>query len=311
MEHPDLAQLAAVGGAIGSVLVLLARGRFVLLAGLVVLALAEGALAYSLGTGSLDRLSGATGRGRRGARDRRRGRRGGDTGAAARDRSGRRAAGRSLPAAALVRQRRHLPGLDRRRRPPGPAAAALLRAGGGRHRARLARAARARDPRAPHRDRRAGGRLLRVRLPVARVGGRPRGRRQPARLLHAAVRAAARDRRARRLPRQRPARAGGGRARARDAVRAGRPLAGRHPRALLLRAQPGRVERQHGLLPRHVAVRRPEPLRPPPRARHRRGAVAARGAALEAVAADRPARGHVGRASSSPTRSRASRRCSS
>jgi hypothetical protein len=61
MEHPDLAQLAAVGGAVGSVLVLLARGRLALLAGLVVLALAEGALAYSLGTGSLDRLSGATG----------------------------------------------------------------------------------------------------------------------------------------------------------------------------------------------------------------------------------------------------------
>src|ERR687898_3392133 len=61
MEHPDLAQIAAVGGAIGSVLVLLARGRFALLAGLVVLAFAEGALAYSLGTGSLDRLSGATG----------------------------------------------------------------------------------------------------------------------------------------------------------------------------------------------------------------------------------------------------------
>ncbi len=61
MEHPDLAQLAAVGGAVGSVLVLLARGRFVLLAGLVVLALAESALAYSIGTGSIDRLSGATG----------------------------------------------------------------------------------------------------------------------------------------------------------------------------------------------------------------------------------------------------------
>jgi O-antigen ligase len=61
MEHPDLAQLAAVGGAVGSVLVLLARGRFALLAGLVVLAFAEGGLAYSLGTGSLDRLSGATG----------------------------------------------------------------------------------------------------------------------------------------------------------------------------------------------------------------------------------------------------------
>jgi O-antigen ligase len=58
MEHPDLAQIAAVGGALGSVLVLLARGRFLLLAGLVVLAVAEAALAYSLGTDSLDRLTG-------------------------------------------------------------------------------------------------------------------------------------------------------------------------------------------------------------------------------------------------------------
>ena len=56
MEHPDLAQLAAFGGALGSVLVLLARGRFALLAGLVVLGVSEAALAYSLGTGSLDRL---------------------------------------------------------------------------------------------------------------------------------------------------------------------------------------------------------------------------------------------------------------
>ncbi len=61
MEHPDLAQLAAFGGALGSVLVLLARGRFVLLAGLVVLGVSEAALAYSLGTGSLDRLGAATG----------------------------------------------------------------------------------------------------------------------------------------------------------------------------------------------------------------------------------------------------------
>jgi O-antigen ligase len=61
MEHPDLAQLAAVGGALGSVLVLLARERLVLLAGLVVLGVSEGGLAYSLGTGSFDRLSGATG----------------------------------------------------------------------------------------------------------------------------------------------------------------------------------------------------------------------------------------------------------
>jgi hypothetical protein len=59
MEHPDLAQLAAVGGALGSVLVLLARGRRMLLAGLVVLAVAEAGLALSLGAGPLGELSGA------------------------------------------------------------------------------------------------------------------------------------------------------------------------------------------------------------------------------------------------------------
>jgi hypothetical protein len=58
MEHPDLAQLAAVGGAAGSVLVLLARTRLLLLAGLVVLAVSEAGLAYSLGTDSLDRIDG-------------------------------------------------------------------------------------------------------------------------------------------------------------------------------------------------------------------------------------------------------------
>ena len=61
MEHPDLAQMAAIGAALGSPLVLLARGRVALLAGLVVLAVAELLLAYSLGTGSLDRLTGAKG----------------------------------------------------------------------------------------------------------------------------------------------------------------------------------------------------------------------------------------------------------
>src|SRR5688572_9547900 len=63
MEHPDLAQVAAVGGALGSVLVLLARGRLVLLAGLVVLTAAEAGLALSLGAGPLGELSAATGAG--------------------------------------------------------------------------------------------------------------------------------------------------------------------------------------------------------------------------------------------------------
>jgi O-antigen ligase len=75
MEHADTAQLAALGGALGAVLVLLAgsRGgadgrerqkraaRLVLLAGLALLAATELALAWALGGGPLDRLSGASG----------------------------------------------------------------------------------------------------------------------------------------------------------------------------------------------------------------------------------------------------------
>jgi hypothetical protein len=61
VEHADTAQLAAVGGALAAVLVLLARGRFTLLAGLVLLAAAEAGLALSLGTGPLDRLTSAGG----------------------------------------------------------------------------------------------------------------------------------------------------------------------------------------------------------------------------------------------------------
>ena len=61
MEHADSAQIAAVGGALGSVLVLLARGRWTLLAGLAVLAAAEVGLVLSLGIGGLDRLSSPAG----------------------------------------------------------------------------------------------------------------------------------------------------------------------------------------------------------------------------------------------------------
>jgi O-antigen ligase len=61
VEHADTAQLAAVGGALGSVLVLLARGRLTLLAGLLALAAAEAGLALSLGDASLDKLSSAAG----------------------------------------------------------------------------------------------------------------------------------------------------------------------------------------------------------------------------------------------------------
>jgi hypothetical protein len=61
VEHADTAQLAAVGGALGSVLVLLARGRVMLLAGLLVLAVAEAGLALSLGDASLHKLTSAAG----------------------------------------------------------------------------------------------------------------------------------------------------------------------------------------------------------------------------------------------------------
>lgn len=61
MEHADTAQLAALGGALGSVLVLLGRGRLLLLAGLALLAAAELGLVWALGGTPLDRLSGASG----------------------------------------------------------------------------------------------------------------------------------------------------------------------------------------------------------------------------------------------------------
>jgi hypothetical protein len=61
VEHADTAQLAAVGGALAAVLVLLARGRFTLLAGLALLAASEAGLTLSLGTGPLDKLTSASG----------------------------------------------------------------------------------------------------------------------------------------------------------------------------------------------------------------------------------------------------------
>jgi O-antigen ligase len=63
VEHADSAQIAAIGGALGSILILLARGRLTLLAGLVVLVAAEAGLALSLGGGSLDKLSSPAGAG--------------------------------------------------------------------------------------------------------------------------------------------------------------------------------------------------------------------------------------------------------
>ena len=64
MEHADTAQLAALGGALGAVLVLLARGRAgraTLLAGLALLGVTELVLAWTLGDGLVGRLHGASG----------------------------------------------------------------------------------------------------------------------------------------------------------------------------------------------------------------------------------------------------------
>ena len=61
MEHADTAQIAAVVGALGSGLALLARGRFVLLSGLVLLAAAELALVLALGTAAPDALASPAG----------------------------------------------------------------------------------------------------------------------------------------------------------------------------------------------------------------------------------------------------------
>ena len=52
-------------------------------------------------------------------------------------------------------------------------------------------------------------------------------------------------------------------------LRRRRAVAGRDSQAVLLRAQPRRVEREHRLLPRDLAVRRPEPVRAARGARHR------------------------------------------
>ena len=61
MEHADLAQAAAVCGALGSALVLLARGRLVAARRPVALALAEAGLVGALDDGGLDKLTSAAG----------------------------------------------------------------------------------------------------------------------------------------------------------------------------------------------------------------------------------------------------------
>ena len=271
MEHADLAQIAAVCGALGSALVLLARERLALLGGLCCSALAEAGLVGSLGDGGLDKLSSAAGGAAallglacswppprccraapRGCRwpcwwPRRSGRRSTFAARTASSSRWRRTAGW----AACCRSTSCW-------RPPAAGA-------------RLADAARRRGARAAARAGAARRGLPRVRLPVAAVGRRPGGRaRTCSRSSRCRSRCcwpwspgpSSRDWAPRALA------VCGDRAGV-DVRRRGR-LAGDHPRAVLLRAQPGRLEREHGLLPRDLAVRRPEPLRPPPGARHRR-----------------------------------------
>ena len=284
MEHADTAQLAAVAGALGSILVLLARGRLALLAGLLALALAEAGLALSLGDSSLDKLTSPAGAGAAVAGL-------ALLGAAAAVLSRRPAL---VPVAVLVAAPFRPPlAFDSSNRswsrwPRTVASGACCRSTSC-SRPRPPRWARraARPPAAcaAARDRPAGGGLLRVRLPVAAVGRRRGGGRQPARLLHAAVRRPARRGGPRGVPGLGAARAGRGGPDAGGPVRARRALAGGHAQAVLLRAEPGRLEREHRLLPRHLAVRRPEPLRAPRGARHRRGAGAAGRAALAHLAA--------------------------
>ena len=109
----------------------------------------------------------------------------------------------------------------------------------------------------------------RLRMPVAHVGRPDRARGGAAHLLHDPVRPAAWP-----WSRGRPSPTGRRACWRRSAiglgagVRGGGALPGRHARAVLLRPEPGGLEQQLRLLPGDLAVRRPEPLRPPRGARH-------------------------------------------
>ena len=295
MEHPDTAQLAAIGGALGSVLVLLARGRGALLAGpggarrcrgragplagrrdrSTSWASAAGAGAALIGPGRAGRGRGGAGRaGPRWCRWRCWWRRP----------SGRRSTSTARTALLVSvaddgRLGRLLPLYF------------VLAAAGAALGWRALRGHELRAAAAP--DRPAGGGLLRLCLLLAGLGRRPGGGHQPAGVLHPALRRPGGHRGPGGLPRERAPDAGRHRHRARLAVRNGGAVAGGDPRGLLLRAQPRRVQREHGLLPGHLAVRRSEPVRAPPGAGDRRGAGAARGAPLACLAVDRRAGRHV------------------
>ena len=109
--------------------------------------------------------------------------------------------------------------------------------------------------------------VVRVALGAVVVGGRVRA--EPAAVLPPPLRRPRRRRRARAVPRLDAAGDGDRRRRARSGVRLDRARRGGDAPARLLHAlRPGR-ERVLELLPRHLALPRPEPVRPPPRARDR------------------------------------------
>ena len=269
VDHPDLAQIAAVAAAAGAALLLAGRGRAMVLCGLALSALgAAGLAAAPSGLGPAGRADIARGRG---------GRRAGPGGAVRRRR---RVRGRPawVPLAVLAAAPLRPPiafesggGFPLALADDGqlgrllPLYFVLAAAGAG---AGLARG--------PRRTRRRAGRCRGWwRLPAAafiafacvsltwadelepacRAAAVLHGARSPCSWPSSPGRRSPTGRRARwRADRRSPWRA---------VFAAVGPLPGRHPRAVLLRPQPGRVQRQLGLLPGDVAVRRPQPLRAP------------------------------------------------
>ena len=116
----------------------------------------------------------------------------------------------------------------------------------------------------------AARRLPRLRVALAPLDGRRARRGEPARVLPAPVRGPRRRRRRGALPTLDAARPRHDRGRARPRLRRRGPVAAGDRPPALLRAQPRGLEQLRQLLPRHLALPRPEPLRPPPRARDRR-----------------------------------------
>ena len=142
-------------------------------------------------------------------------------------------------------------------------------------------------------------------VPVGGLGRRAGAGGRAAVVLHDPVRGAAGRAGPVAVPRHRAARHGRRPRRPRHRVRRHRAVPGGHARAVLLRAQPGGVERELRLLPRDLAVRRPQPVRPPRGAGHDRAAGVPRAARGSTCGWASACWWCCGWACSSPTRSRA------